>query len=868
MRDVFVAHLWFSRMISFWSWLDRHPEIYLVSAALPTAWLVWQAWRAPASRPTPTWSHRWRIPLLVFLTLLAWRWPQLVTHSELNPDESQFIAGALTLRHDPVFWRSVDGFTSGPLVSFALVSLTLLGVPVDYFAARLVALLAIVATFTCCYRLLLARYSARVASLAVTPAAVFFALTADADFNHYSSEMIPLCLIAGAAWLLWRPGPPSTRALLFGGIVAGLTPWAKLQAAPIAAVVVIAALVRTARSSERSVRDRVLRGSLLIGATLLPAALVLLVVWRTGTFADFYRSYVVQNFIYAEPATLRILGPGSRYWRADFAVTGYAVVFAGALGALAAAVWSLGRAAFRFALPLATAGLLLVSVVCVVFPGRDFLHYTWLLLPGLLLLWGAGMGEASSGRSSAGAQAGTLICLATVLCLAALRSAAPLPPIWGHLAANARFPVSGLGAVVSAATKVESSVAVWGWQHEVYVEAQARQGVRSAYTYWELVAHPQRDYFRQRYLADFTMRRPAVFIDAVGESTFFFSNRGTFGHETFAPLAAIVGRDYCQVAELRYARVYLRRDLLNRRELNQRELWRAFLTGGPSDYLDAPEFQDLNRFTLPRTTVDGRFVLMMRPPANIQWILSGSERDFRFLYGYVPEAASHPEGNGTEVIVTLTAPDGNKRQLGRFLYNPAHDPSPAAPRPFRALLPPGYPVGSVLRLETTPGPNNDDAWDWLYVTRVGMLHYGGFLPRQFPAFNRPPDTVEGPLVSYTGSARDPQLELHAPAAMRFTLRGHERILDFTFGFRRGAFTNGGNTNGATFRVRITRPDASTPITLYERVLDPVHQPADRGPQRGQLELPELPAGTVLELAIDPNGSNAWDWTFVDSLRLG
>jgi len=29
--------------------------------------------------------------------------------AQLNPDESQLIAGALTLRHDSVFWRSVDG---------------------------------------------------------------------------------------------------------------------------------------------------------------------------------------------------------------------------------------------------------------------------------------------------------------------------------------------------------------------------------------------------------------------------------------------------------------------------------------------------------------------------------------------------------------------------------------------------------------------------------------------------------------------------------------------------------------------------------------------------------------------------------------
>ena len=53
--------------------------------------------------------------LLEDLFLLAWRWPFLLQASEYNPDESQLLAGALTLTRDPVFWRSVDGTTSGPL---------------------------------------------------------------------------------------------------------------------------------------------------------------------------------------------------------------------------------------------------------------------------------------------------------------------------------------------------------------------------------------------------------------------------------------------------------------------------------------------------------------------------------------------------------------------------------------------------------------------------------------------------------------------------------------------------------------------------------------------------------------------------------
>lgn len=57
----------------------------------------------------------WVFVVAIAFCLLAFRWPGWLFHNEFNPDESQFISEALTLRHDPLFWRSVDGTTHGPL---------------------------------------------------------------------------------------------------------------------------------------------------------------------------------------------------------------------------------------------------------------------------------------------------------------------------------------------------------------------------------------------------------------------------------------------------------------------------------------------------------------------------------------------------------------------------------------------------------------------------------------------------------------------------------------------------------------------------------------------------------------------------------
>jgi len=107
-------------------------------------WLGWIAnglWRGPDPRSL---AHKKNVAfaLLLFGVLLAWRWPFLLSATELgNPNESQLVAGAITLSYDPVFYRSVDGTTSGPLNFYALLPTHWLGIPHDYFNARFTGLL-------------------------------------------------------------------------------------------------------------------------------------------------------------------------------------------------------------------------------------------------------------------------------------------------------------------------------------------------------------------------------------------------------------------------------------------------------------------------------------------------------------------------------------------------------------------------------------------------------------------------------------------------------------------------------------------------------------------------------------------------------
>src|SRR5436853_7825623 len=109
------------------SWLDASPAHY---------WLVaWSAFGFTAvlalvplcfPRTKAWWQHPIMFSAAMLIVLLAFRWPLIFDNRQYpDPDESEFIAGASTPRHDPVFWRSVDGPTHYPLVQWPFLRVRL-----------------------------------------------------------------------------------------------------------------------------------------------------------------------------------------------------------------------------------------------------------------------------------------------------------------------------------------------------------------------------------------------------------------------------------------------------------------------------------------------------------------------------------------------------------------------------------------------------------------------------------------------------------------------------------------------------------------------------------------------------------------------
>jgi hypothetical protein len=113
------------------------------------------------------------------------------------------------------------------------------------------------------------------------------------------------------------------------------------------------------------------------------------------------------------------------------------------------------------------------------------------------------------------------------------------------------------------------------------------------------------------------------------------------------------------------------------------------------------------------------------------------------------------------------------------------------------------------------------------------------------------------------------LNAHAPAELVFRPSPGARRFHAVAGLPDAAFDPGGNavTDGISLEVVALPPDGPRRL-LYRRQLDPARNPADRGPQTIDLDLPVGFTGElVLRLGNGPAGNPTNDWAYLTRVEI-
>ncbi len=543
--------------------IDHHPGTYWLPAGAALAWFVLLVLRSLGRARVATGEPDLRgdslFLLSLFLLLFAVRWPYLTIGHELGPDESQQLAGALTLAKDPVYWKAVDGHTSGPANFYVLTLPAWIGLPVDYATGRTVALVLVFLTLAAGHQLLRVLHGPDLARLCLSTPALFLALVPEWEFLHVSSEHLPMALTAGGALGLAvaaaRQTPSRWLAWGLAGLCFGLLPWSKLQAAPFGALGALVGSWIWWRSRERAGArtDLTLWSCGLLG----PGFFILGTVLIEGEWTTFLLSYVHGSRHYVGKG-MNPWETAQELWRMTLLSPSYLILLL-STGILAGVAAVLARVRRVGGSPLALPAVLALGCAgfCLLAPGRAFQHYLLLSLVPLTLALGAAL--AVLWNSLRGRRLIYLVALPAAL-LVAQRALKPAPYGMGQWQLLGRKPYTAVGEILAKGKAPGDTLSVWGWASQYYVETGLPQATRDAHTQRAIERNPAREQNRQRFLRDLRTGEPRWFVDAVGPGAFAFQDRVSQGHESVPELRSYIARHYTLVSDLENARVYRRRD--------------------------------------------------------------------------------------------------------------------------------------------------------------------------------------------------------------------------------------------------------------------------------------------------------------------
>lgn len=548
---------------------DIFPIPYWIPCCLLCFGLVWAAFRERLSDKTFLGAA------IVLLGLL--RLPTLVYNREINPDESQMITQGRTLAIDPVYFRSVDGTTIGPLDSYALIIPTWFGFSFDYMAARFLGLFLIAGSLWFLFltaRLWFGKTSARLALLLTIFA---LGLTQNGDLLSYCSELVPLFLLSAGTWLFARVenGTNTAYGLVFlTGLLIGATPLGKLQGAPLAAVLGLFVFI-SLLTQQATLRTKLYQVGLLgVGVAIFPLAFIGM-AWANGLYEDFWLFYIEGNLRYGGNTDhwQNVLGFGSHLAKGD--EFGWLIVLAMLLGLLAIVRFGTLRQrpllTDRWMIRLGFVGLsLLAGFYAVTRTGTEFVHYFFLLL-GPLFLFIALCGTILQLPKPKGIYK-LIPWLIGMVFLGAIVGKSS----WNyfqHIPLNFyptddqvgfETPQPPLVQQIRKYASENEPLVVWGWRCDYYVSAAMSQGTAENHSERCVFTSSMTPIYQKRYLNDFIRNRPPVFVDAVGSQNYWLTDRKTQGFEIIKPLAVFVQANYQYMGVYNDARLYVRNDRLKK----------------------------------------------------------------------------------------------------------------------------------------------------------------------------------------------------------------------------------------------------------------------------------------------------------------
>ncbi|MGM9509240.1 hypothetical protein ACS5NO_16005 [Larkinella sp. GY13] len=518
-------------------------------------------------------SYEYSLLAVLSILLLAQKLPFIFYNDQLNPDESQMLTQAITLAYDPVFWRSVDGTTGGPINSYLILLLKYIGFSFDYFTLHLLSVVLIIISLFTTYCTLRLFYDFKSSFLSLLIPFQFFFFTNHGDFNHYNSELPSVTLLTAGVFLLGQIFRSAKNSfLLVGtlGLVCGLVPLAKLQGGPLAFLYIFCAFLAIIKGKLSTLRKSLLIVSMGSGIMIVATSLFVYLIYNHLMY-DFYIMYIKTNLSHYNP------GNSFQSFIKLFFKSSYDYVFfliSCFLLWIVATIMAFNNRMYSFFYNKKLWFLLLnatISLLVVTKTGYIFEHYLFYTIFPITLLTAYSLNQIlESGNNQEQAYRKVVILSIGLLIGSTLVYALKLPR------KNQNFTMTStplhekrVARLIKKYSKPTDCLVVWGWNMRYHTLSGLRQGTKENHSIRCMTTNslgaihdPQLiAYYGRAYIDDLKRNNPPVFIDEV-KANRFFENPEWVVHENIPGLKQIIADKYQLLTHESGVSVYIRKGLL------------------------------------------------------------------------------------------------------------------------------------------------------------------------------------------------------------------------------------------------------------------------------------------------------------------
>jgi len=522
-----------------------------------------------SSKPGGRWliiSNDTAILALFSLTILLLRFPGFA-RGQLNVDESQWMAEAITLQEDPRYYLSTICF--GPLVSYPIVFMTWFGATVSYGVVKLLATIIWIAVAIFTFKSFKNFFNSSLAGVLTLPLVTVVSLFTFQDYVAYNAEHAPIFLISLGLYLFSRVYKKADKArpidYYLVGFILGCVPFSKIQAAPVAFAMGVYLIYYFGINKSRYLVAGAFSFPLLVLGYLL--TLDLTPVFMNSTlgqisYAQDHGKLNVLSFIEKlSHYPSYILEPRNTkyYFRTQlfFILLTFIPLFLFRKHLLSNYLKLIGLAVLY----------LVVSLYVVYQSGHTFDHYILLLVAPVSFLSGILIGSlfrtdpvmGLSSKSKTILLGVYLIAASIIPCFFVLETG-NVALVGGEYNAAEGFGRNQIVRVIQKYKKENDRLSVWGWANHYNVLAGLPQGTRYTNSQWQIEPFPQQSNYLDIYVSDLEKNKPAFFMDAVAPGEFHYKDASVYGYQNFPQIKAFIDKHYNYVDKISGVRIYVIKD--------------------------------------------------------------------------------------------------------------------------------------------------------------------------------------------------------------------------------------------------------------------------------------------------------------------